>query len=146
MSKTAENRYQTAFGLKYDLENCYKMYLEAKASSYNISNIDFEIGQKDISNEFTIQQKLYGRENDIIRLMNSFEGVQNTGRSEIILIAGYSGVGKSSLVKEISKPITQSRGYFLSGKYDQYNKNMPFSALIQVFTTIIKLLPHFQCL
>jgi predicted ATPase/GAF domain-containing protein len=140
MSKTAENRYQTAFGLKHDLEKAYNLYTEAKSQSANISSIDFPPGEMDISDEFTIQQKLYGREGDIAKLIESFDLVQSTGSSEIILIGGYSGVGKSSLVKEISKPITESRGYFLSGKYDQYNKNMPFSALIQVFTSMIRLI------
>lgn len=140
MSKTAENRYQTAFGLKHDLEKCKEMYLEYRSQNKSISEIDFELGKKDISDEFIIQQKLYGRDSDITKLMNAFSSVKDTGKSEIILIAGYSGVGKSSLVKEISKPITEFRGYFLSGKYDQFNKNMPFSAIIQVFTNIVRLI------
>lgn len=139
MSKTAENRYQTAFGLKYDLEKCRDIYSENLNNNKSIVEIDFDLGTKDISNEFIIQQKLYGREKDINSLINSFKNVRSSGKSEIILIAGYSGVGKSSLVKEISKSITEYRGYFLNGKYDQFNKNMPFSAIIQVFTNIIRL-------
>ena len=140
ISKTAENRYQTAIGLKHDLERCKNLYDEAIKLNKSFTGIDFELGEKDISDEFTIQQKLYGRDADIEKLMKAFEAVSNSGRSEIILIAGYSGVGKSSLVKEISKPITESKGYFLSGKYDQYNKNMPFSAIIQAFTNVVRLI------
>jgi predicted ATPase/serine phosphatase RsbU (regulator of sigma subunit) len=129
MAKTAENRYQTAKGLRYDLE------LAQKAST----NEKINLGTKDLSNEFKIPQKLYGRGNDILNLIEEFAEVHEKGTSKLILISGYSGVGKSSLVKEINKPITASKGYFISGKYDQYNRNLPFSAIIQVFTNLIRL-------
>ncbi|MCB1141447.1 MAG: AAA family ATPase [Leptospiraceae bacterium] len=140
MSKTAEGRYQTAYGLKFDLEKCAEIYDTNSKNGKPGEDFDFEIGTKDISDEFTIQQKLYGREEDIVSLMEVFHSVQDTGKTEIMLIGGYSGVGKSSLVKEINKPITQSRGNFLSGKYDQYNRNLPFSAIIQVFTDLIRMI------
>ena len=129
MAKTAENRYQTALGLKYDLE------LAQKEDPSKL----IAIGSKDLSDEFKITQKLYGRSEDIIKLIETFSEVHETGISKLMLISGYSGVGKSSLVKEINKPITSSKGYFLSGKYDQYNRNLPFSAIIQVFTNLIRL-------
>lgn len=129
MAKTAENRYQTALGLKYDLE------LAQKEDPSKL----IEIGSKDLSDEFKITQKLYGRSDDIVKLIETFAEVHETGFSKLMLISGYSGVGKSSLVKEINKPITASKGYFLSGKYDQYNRNLPFSAIIQVFTNLIRL-------
>ncbi len=129
MAKTAENRYQTALGLKHDLE------LAAKADPTQL----IPIGSKDLSDEFKITQKLYGRSEDIIELIETFADVHEHGTSKLMLISGYSGVGKSSLVKEINKPITASKGYFLTGKYDQYNRNLPFSAIIQVFTNLIRL-------
>lgn len=133
-SKTAENRYQTALGLKLDLEKSRNLYEQGKLQE------SFPLGSTDISNEFKIPQKLYGRELDIITLIENFVEVHETGKSKIALISGYSGVGKSSLVKEINKPITASRGYFLNGKYDQYNRNLPFSAIIQVFTNLIRII------
>jgi predicted ATPase/serine phosphatase RsbU (regulator of sigma subunit) len=129
MAKTAENRYQTALGLKHDLE------LAVKADPTQL----IAIGSKDLSDEFKITQKLYGRSEDIIELIETFADVHEHGISKLMLISGYSGVGKSSLVKEINKPITASKGYFLTGKYDQYNRNLPFSAIIQVFTNLIRL-------
>ncbi|HNI91206.1 MAG TPA: serine/threonine-protein kinase PknK, partial [Leptospiraceae bacterium] len=129
MAKTAENRYQTALGLKYDLE----LAKEAKPDQSIV------IGSKDLSDEFKIPQKLYGRSDDILKLIETFAEIHENGASKLMLISGYSGVGKSSLVKEINKPITASRGYFLTGKYDQYNRNLPFSAIIQVFTNLIRL-------
>ena len=129
MAKTAENRYQTALGLKYDLEL-------ARDTDPSQSIV---IGSKDLSDEFKIPQKLYGRAEDILDLIQAFSEVHESGNSELMLISGYSGVGKSSLVKEINKPITASKGFFLSGKYDQYNRNLPFSAIIQVFTNLIRL-------
>jgi len=129
MAKTAENRYQTALGLKYDLELARK---EDPSKS-------IVLGTKDLSDEFKITQKLYGRSEDILNLIETFADVHEHGTSKLMLISGYSGVGKSSLVKEINKPITASKGYFLSGKYDQYNRNLPFSAIIQVFTNLIRL-------
>ena len=129
MAKTAENRYQTALGLKYDLE------LARKEDTSKL----IVLGSKDLSDEFKITQKLYGREEDILGLIQAFAEVHESSHSKMVLISGYSGVGKSSLVKEINKPITASKGYFLSGKYDQYNRNLPFSAIIQVFTNLIRL-------
>lgn len=140
ISKTAENRYQTSFGLKRDLEKAYGLYREKRNVAGGTDSIDFPTGEFDLSDNFSIQQKLYGRETDIQTLLETFHEIHRTGKSEIILIGGYSGVGKSSLVREINKPITQVRGYFLTGKYDQYNRNLPFSAFIQVFTNLVRLI------
>ncbi len=129
MAKTAENRYQTANGLKNDLEI-------SKNSNFNH---EFTLGEKDLSDEFKIQQRLYGRAEDILNLIDSFSEMHENAKSKLVLISGYSGVGKTSLVKEINKPITESKGYFITAKYDQYNRNLPFSAIIDVFTNLIRL-------
>lgn len=136
MSKTAEKRYQTALGLKYDLEICYE-YFQKEKENYN-RKFDFELGKNDISDEFKFPQKLYGRDEDIAVLLDKFSEVCKSGKTDLILIGGYSGVGKSSLVKEINKPITGSRGFFLSGKYEQYNRNVPFSAIIHIFKYLLE--------
>ncbi|MDX1961262.1 MAG: AAA family ATPase [Leptospiraceae bacterium] len=132
MAKNAEDRYQSCRSLLADLQRAYNEWKENGTIS------TFELGANDFSEEFKIPQKLYGREKEVNTLISEFEVTQNSGRSKLILIGGYSGVGKSSLVKEIYKPMTQSHGYFITGKYDQYNRNIPYSAVISAFTGMIK--------
>ena len=131
MAKTAEERYQSAWGLKADLEECLKQL----RSSRQIS--DFALGSQEVCDRILISQKLYGREREVEMLLQAFERV-TTGPSEFLLVAGYSGIGKSSLVQEIYKPITAKRGYFISGKFDQYQRNIPYSAIIQAFKELTK--------
>ncbi|GBF50910.1 stage II sporulation protein E [Leptospira ryugenii] len=134
LEKNAENRYQTAYGLKVDLEKSHKLFKEGKL------NETFALGARDFSEEFRIPQKLYGREDELKQLLQTFNRVGLEGTTEVVLIGGYSGVGKSSLVKEVQKPITALRGYFLSGKYDQYNRSEPFSAILQVFSSLVRMI------
>ncbi|RCJ37022.1 serine/threonine protein kinase [Nostoc minutum NIES-26] len=131
LSKTAEDRYQSAFGLKADLENCLNQ-LETTAQ---ISN--FQIGQQDESSQLQIPEKLYGREVEIDTLMTAFEQV-NQGKKQLILVAGYSGIGKSALVSEIHKPVIEKRGYFITGKFEQFKRNIPYASLIQAFQELIQ--------
>lgn len=126
LEKNAEDRYQSAFGLKHDLEQC------ATAWTSNQTISAFELGQQDFSNRFHIVEKLYGREQEIQALLNVFEQVAQGGK-EIMLVGGYSGVGKSALVHEIHKPITKNSGHFISGKYDQFNRDVPYSAINEAF-------------
>ncbi|PJZ69662.1 serine/threonine protein kinase [Leptospira perolatii] len=134
LAKTAEDRYQTAKGLQADLEKCFHSWKE------NVDFPEFDLAQNDHSHQFKIHQKLYGREQYIRILLSEFRDVAQKGRSRMILIGGYSGVGKSSLVREINRPLTESKGYFISGKFDQYNRNLPFSAVIQVFSSLVELI------
>ncbi|MBE9003656.1 AAA family ATPase [Fortiea sp. LEGE XX443] len=131
LEKTAEARYQSAFGLQADLQQC----LDLLTSTGEIK--PFQLGQKDSSDRFQIPQQLYGREQEVTDLMAAFDRASH-GQSEVMLIAGYSGIGKSALVQEIYKPITQKRGYFISGKFDQFQRNIPYSSLIQAFTDLIR--------
>ncbi len=131
LAKTAEERYQSAEGLKFDLENC----LEQLQRTGKIEN--FPPGQRDRKGQLLIPQKLYGREAEVAILMATFERV-TTGASEMMLIAGYSGIGKSALVNEVHKPIVQARGYFIAGKFDQFQRNIPYAALIQAFRALIQ--------
>jgi len=149
LAKMPEDRYQNAVGLKFDLERCLHILQESNTTH------TFLLGEHDICDRFVIPGKLYGREQDIKLLLEAFDrvaGVDNTGtpadqevethsalaRSEVMLVSGYSGIGKSALVQEIYKPITRQRGYFISGKFDQFQRNVPYSALIQAFRSLIR--------
>ncbi|HEY9834742.1 MAG TPA: AAA family ATPase, partial [Stenomitos sp.] len=130
MSKNAEDRYQSAYGLKADLEKCLRQW-QAKR------HIDlFPLGQQDVSDKFQISQRLYGREQEIDTLLAAFERVSQ-GTSEMMLVSGYSGIGKSALVQEVYKPITRQRGYFISGKFDQFQRNIPYASLIHAFRSLV---------
>ena len=131
LAKTAEERYQNALGLKADLEEC----LTRLQATGKIE--DFIVGQLDLYSQFIIPQKLYGREKEVASLMDAFERV-SLGATEIMLVSGYSGIGKSSLVNEVHKPIVRQRGYFISGKFDQFKRNIPYASLIQAFQELIR--------
>jgi PAS domain S-box-containing protein len=150
MAKNAEDRYQNAAGIKADLEICL-LQLETTNQIAALT-----LGIQDISDRFQIPQKLYGREAEIETLLTAFERVAGAGRQstqgveeqsqipnpksqiELMLIAGYSGIGKSALVQEIYKPITQKRGYFISGKFDQFGRNIPYSAIVSAFQSLMR--------
>ena len=131
LAKTAEDRYQSAYGIKMDLEVCL-----TQLQAYGEIN-NFLLAQHDVSAKFQIPQKLYGREQEIDTLIAAFERVSQ-GRTEMMLIAGYSGIGKSALVNEIHKPIVRQRGYFIAGKFDQFKRNIPYVSLIQAFQELIR--------
>ncbi|MEH2062548.1 MAG: AAA family ATPase [Nostoc sp.] len=130
MAKNAEDRYQSALGLKFDLEQC----LEKLKNTGRIES--FPIAQRDICDRFIIPEKLYGRQGEVQSLLNAFERV-NQGSTEIILVAGFSGIGKTAVVNEVHKPIVRQRGYFIKGKFDQFGRNIPFSAFVQAFRDLI---------
>ncbi|XZN90462.1 MAG: ATP-binding protein [Microcoleus sp.] len=190
MAKTAEERYQSARGIKADLETC----LTQLKTNGEISQ--FTLASRDISDKFQIPQKLYGREQEVETLLAAFERVAGSqansnslptsdetiaslqspanrsfrfqptenvplesvltdfsydpgnlfpgelkpdgGRVELMLVAGYSGIGKSALVQEIYKPITEKRGYFISGKFDQFQRNIPYSAFVSSFKELVR--------
>jgi predicted ATPase/serine phosphatase RsbU (regulator of sigma subunit) len=129
IQKSPEDRYQTADGLLYDLEEFQRRF-EVPVLGGIIHRIHFEIGTKDESNRFHIPEKLYGREREFEQILSSFERAKN-GSKEILQISGLSGIGKTSLVGEIQKTILQSKGFFISGKYDKFKRNMPYRAIVQ---------------
>lgn len=129
LAKNAEDRYQSAKGLLVDLQTCEKMWKK-------MSQIDaFILGQNDFTGRLQIPQKLYGRENEIRQLLDIFEKISR-GNSKLLLVSGYSGVGKSALVHEVHKPIVKHRGYYIEGKFDQYQRNIPYSAWGQAFNIL----------
>ncbi|AFY44036.1 ATP-binding sensor histidine kinase [Nostoc sp. PCC 7107] len=130
MAKNAESRYQSALGLKFDLEKCLdQLQVSGKIQS-------FEIGQRDVCDRFIIPDKLYGRETEVSTLLEAFERV-SLGATEMMLVAGFSGIGKTAVVNEVHKPIVRQRGYFIKGKFDQFQRNIPFSAFVQAFRDLM---------
>ncbi|WP_136416935.1 AAA family ATPase [Herbaspirillum sp. ST 5-3] len=131
MAKTAEERYQSAAGLKADLQTCFDTLDEHGRIPA------FELGQHDFSSRLQIPQKLYGRKTQIAALLDAYNR-SSQGPGELLLVAGYSGIGKSALVHEVQKPITQSRGYFIEGKFDQFKRDIPYASLAQAFKELIQ--------
>ena len=130
MAKNVEGRYQSALGLKYDLEQCLSQWERTEKVS------DFELGARDLSDRFLIPEKLYGREVEVQTLLAAFERVAK-GSSELMLVAGFSGIGKTVAVNEVHKPIVRQRGYFIKGKFDQFNRNVPLSAFVQALRNLM---------
>ncbi len=129
LSKNADERYQSASGVLYDLEQIYN-------NADTLDSQNFTIATHDFSDRFQIPQKLYGRSFEIETLLKAFERIKH-GRCEFVLIPGYSGVGKTAVVHEIYRPVAESFGYFISsGKYDQYRRNVPYSAITQSFNEL----------
>jgi PAS domain S-box-containing protein len=146
MAKNAEDRYQSAWGIKADLELCDRQLAE-------IGHIDrMQLALQDVSDQFQIPQKLYGRDQEIALLLAAFErasladdriaGFQNDSepraKVEMMLVSGYAGIGKSALVQELYKPITGKRGYFISGKFDQFQRNIPYSAIVDALRQLVQ--------
>jgi predicted ATPase/GAF domain-containing protein/tRNA A-37 threonylcarbamoyl transferase component Bud32 len=128
LAKNPEERYQSIEGLKHDLEK-----------SRRLGMADFQLGEKDFSGKLQIPEKLYGRKNEIEQLSRAYRHVSK-GARELILLAGYAGTGKSALVNEIHKPITRDRGYFISGKFDQLQRTIPYFAFIQALNQFCRLI------
>jgi len=131
LAKTAEDRYQSALGLKADLELCLTRLQTSGAIA------PFKVGEFDLFSQFSIPEKLYGRDREVALLMATFDRV-SAGKTEALLVKGYSGIGKSSLVNEIRRPIVGARGYFISGKFDQFQRNVPYSAITTPFRSLVK--------
>ncbi|NEO53407.1 MAG: AAA family ATPase [Okeania sp. SIO3B5] len=139
LSKNAEDRYQSALGLKADFEYCL-----SKLETINRIQA-FTPGKKDKKGQFSIPQKLYGRKTEVKLLLEAFERVSKNNENsisqcnkEIILVTGYSGIGKTKVVNEVHKPIVKARGYFISGKFDQFKRNIPYAAISQAFQQLIR--------
>lgn len=138
MAKNAEDRYQSALGLKADLEKC-RDFLQDSGRGASAAAPQFELGLQDHSGKFSIPQKLYGRSNEVAALMAAFDRAA-AGSQELLLVTGRGGVGKSALVAEIHKPVTRENGYFIRGKFDQYQQSQPYAAFTQIFDEFVDLL------
>ena len=138
LAKTAEERYQTAAGVESDLRRCLAEWERgsAGASPYRIQ--EFPLGEHDWPDRLRIPEKLYGRAREIDTLLASFGRVVASGRPELVLVSGYSGIGKSSLVNELHKVLVPPRGIFASGKFDQYKSDIPYTTLAQAFQSLVR--------
>jgi PAS domain S-box-containing protein len=132
LAKTAEERYQTSTGVERDLQRCLADW-EAQGRIN-----DFPLGQQDTPDRLLIPENLYGREREVDSLLAAFDRVVSNGATELVLISGYSGVGKSSVVNELHKALVPPRGLFAAGKFDQYKRDIPYSTLVQAFQGLVR--------
>jgi PAS domain S-box-containing protein len=138
LSKTAENRYQSATGIQSDLKECLVRFRSSGMVQL------FDIAQNDVRNVFTLPQKLYGREIEVKELLNAFDRISSKdsdalkNSSEMVMVCGYSGIGKTSLVNEMQSSIIRKNGYFISGKFDQLQRNIPYSAVAGAFSELMR--------
>ncbi|MFT3765419.1 MAG: AAA family ATPase [Minicystis sp.] len=131
MAKNAEDRYQSAWGIESDLR-AVRDRIVAGASLD-----DFVPGEHDLSARFEIPRRLYGREREVESLVSAFERVARGGSTEILLLSGYSGIGKSTLIHELHRPVTAHRASFASGKFEQFQRNIPYSAISRAFSELV---------
>jgi len=132
LAKNAEERYQTAAGVEADLREC----LARLEPSGRIEA--FRLGTHDASDRLRISEKLYGRERQIEALLAAFNQVRTEGTPALVLVSGYSGVGKSSVVNEVHKALVPARALFASGKSDQYTRDRPYTSLAHAFQTLVR--------
>jgi PAS domain S-box-containing protein len=132
LAKNAEDRYQTAAGLAVDLRRCLLRW-EA-----NDRIEPFPLGSEDASDRLVIPERLYGREREIDTLVAAFDRVVAEGTPQLVLVSGFSGIGKSSVVNELYKVLVPPRGLFAAGKFDQYARDIPYATLAQAFQTLVR--------
>ena len=134
LAKTAEERYQTAAGLERDLRRCLAEWEAWRRVD------DFALGQQDTPDRLLIPEKLYGRARELETLLAAFDRVVTRGAPELVLVSGYSGIGKSSVVNELHKALAPARGLFAAGKFDQYKHNIPYATLAQALQSLVRAL------
>jgi PAS domain S-box-containing protein len=132
LAKIAEERYQTAIGVERDLRRC----LDEWETQHHVD--EFPPGERDFPDRLMIPEKLYGRGREVDALLAAFDRVVTQGRPELVLVSGYSGVGKSSLVNELHKVLIPPRGLFAAGKFDQYKRDIPYATLAQAFEMLVR--------
>lgn len=133
LSKNADDRYQSAYSLRADLEQCHKYFEEG------VLNKAFKLGTKHTHQRFILPQKLYGREKELQQLSSSLSHI-GENQPQMVLIHGEPGVGKSALVKEIQKDLTGKGAIFISGKFDQYQRNIPYYAIQKALTEWVRII------
>ena len=132
LAKTPEERYQTAAGVEWDLRYCLAEWTRQRRVDV------FRLGAHDTPDRLLIPEKLYGREREVGTLVAAFYRVISSGAPELVLVSGYSGIGKSAVVNELHKVLVPPRGLFASGKFDQYKRDIPYSTLVQAFRGLVR--------
>ena len=132
LAKAAEERYQSAAGLERDLRRCLGRWERQRRID------DFPLGQHDTPDRLLIPEKLYGRAREVEILLAAFDRIVQGGAPELVLVSGYSGIGKSAVVNELHKALVPLRGLFASGKFDQYKRDIPYSTLAQAFQSLVR--------
>jgi predicted ATPase/signal transduction histidine kinase len=132
LAKTAEDRYQTAAGLEADLRTCLAALDETRRIE------PFALATRDAPDRLLVPERLYGRESQVATLLAAFDQVVRIGKTRLVLVSGFSGIGKSSVVNELHKVIVLPRGIFISGKFDQRSRNTPYSTVAEAFQGLIR--------
>ncbi len=132
LAKLPEDRYQSAYGLRYDLDRCLAQW------QANGRLDAFPLGEEDFSERFHIPHKLYGREQEMATLLTAFDRMAASGRRILVTVSGYAGVGKSSLVDALRQRIVEKHGYFITGKFDQYLRDIPYATITQACRELMK--------
>ncbi|MET0412541.1 MAG: AAA family ATPase, partial [Polyangiaceae bacterium] len=131
LAKAPEERYQTALGLEADLQRCLSEWEQRGAITA------FALGANDVPDRLVLPERLYGRSVPVAELCAAFERVSSCGPSELVLVAGYAGIGKSSVVGELQRTILQGRALFASGKFDQYKRDIPYATVVEAFQGLV---------
>lgn len=131
LSKHAEDRYYGATGLQRDLNRCIAALQRGHTKA-------FALGTDDVPDEFRVTHRLYGRQEEVAKLVEGFDRARSSGSCMVTLIGGYSGIGKSALVGELFQPIVRQKGRFASGKFDQYKRDIPYATVVQAFRDLCR--------
>jgi PAS domain S-box-containing protein len=131
MAKAPEDRYQSALGIKLDLDLCIQ-HLQDHGEVQH-----FQIARQDRADHFLVPEKLYGREREVASILAAFDRTAH-GHSKLVLVSGFAGIGKTVVINEVHKPITQHQGYFIKGKFDQFEPSLPHSALVEALRDLMK--------
>ncbi|MEM9622816.1 MAG: AAA family ATPase [Pseudomonadota bacterium] len=129
LAKQPSVRYQTASGVRHDLV--------AVAAIRDAIQNDFALGKEDHTGRFVIPARLYGRDAELSQLMDAFQQCLD-GRVGAFFVSGYSGVGKSSLVDEVQRPILTRHGWYGAGKFDQFRRDVPYQGWIAALAGLVE--------
>jgi predicted ATPase/signal transduction histidine kinase len=131
LAKSPDDRYQTAAGVASDLRRCEAWIAQGRKGT-------FALGEHDVPDRLLIPERLYGRDGSLDVLRAAFERVTNGGRSELVLISGHAGMGKSSISNELQRSLVVSGASFASGKFDQYKRDVPYAPFAQALQDLVR--------